>query len=265
MSELNRPARDERWADPEGEPWQVESVAMVKATTSAPARLAFVRFRHLEGEIRKVGPADLRKWRRLSPDPFAGCRKYTSDLVRGGAKMIVFPAPGKDPVCPVSKGEIYHLPGERIQVDTVTRKVMKGREAEWHIGYIRLARDRVLLLRQTVPGPRPYETAKEPTADEIERARIDGNYTSSYEKSDGGTDAGEAVPIDWEDRGLDDRRARARKDRAEIRGEEDRRREKRAAKARIDETYAALPPEGKAKLLERIKAACEAAKSSESA
>lgn len=256
---MNRPARDERWVDARGEVWQADSVAVVKATNSAPERLAFVRFRRLDGETVKVGPAELRNWKRHSDDPFLGRRRATADQVRDGAKVIVFAAPGNNPVCPVRKGEIYHLPSGRIQIDTFTRKVIKGREAEWHIEFIRLERDRVLLLRQTVPGPRPYETAKEPTAEEIERARLDGNYTSSHDQSDGGTDAGEAVPTDWDDKGAAERRDRARRERAEIRGEEDRRREKRAAKAKIDEAYAALSDEGKLKLVERIKAACEAA------
>ncbi|HTU16328.1 MAG TPA: hypothetical protein VMF31_14160 [Solirubrobacterales bacterium] len=260
---MSRPVRDERWVDAEGELWQVESVAVVRATTSAPRRLAFVRFRRLDGQTMKVSLAGLRGWRRHSPDPFLGRRRSTGDEVREGAKVIVFPAPGKNPVCPVLKGEIYHLAGERILVDTVTRKVIKGRDAEWHIGFIRLQRDRVLLLRQTVPGPRQNETVKEPTAEEVERARIDGNYTSSRHQSDGGTDAGEAVPTDWVDKGAEARRDLAREHRAEIRGKEDQLRQKRAAKAKIDETYASLSPDGKARLLERIKAECDAVKSEE--
>lgn len=201
---MRRPARDERWADPVGEVWQILEVATWRTETrrhpetgrlvpAGPKNLAYIQARHPgTGETQRVNPDTLARWRRVDRDPLAGHRTRIAAAVRGGATLFTLPAPDKEP--PVRKGELYHLACGRVEVDSVARRIVAGRPAEWQITFTRHLVDRLYFLRSTVPGADPDELVKAPTSGDIEHARIDGNYRTEPEV-DG--DPLACVPPEW--------------------------------------------------------------------
>ena len=198
---MRQPVRDERWTDPTGETWQVCEIKKLKPYNGRRGAVAFYRMRHVSGITAKVKPQEVRDWRRTdgipegrnTSDPFEGKRIKISQSIRDGAKVIVF----TEAKCPVVKGELYHLPCGQILIDKVSRKIIKARGAEWQVEFIRQMRDRDYFLRSIVPGAKQGETPGNATPDEVERARIDGNYRHSPER-DG--DELPAVPPDWIDK-----------------------------------------------------------------
>lgn len=257
---MKQPVRDERWLDPQGELWQIAKVQRMKPLKDARGRVAFYIVRHTSGVTAKIMKHELDGWKRAEPildkrkstDPFEGWRVEMAKRIRDGQSVLVFPA---DVECPVRKGEMYHFPSGDILIERVGRKIVKGRQAEWHVEFIRHMNDRLYFLRNTVPAADPEDVVREATVTDIEHARIDGNY--SHSKVDGGDELA-AVPPNWQDKGRTERKVLHLKDRDEIRAEDDMKRQRKAAKATLDATLAGLTPENQQALLARIIAECRA-------
>lgn len=251
---MRRPARDERWADPDGNTWQVTEVKLWRVRRGRWT-LAYVMVRDpASGTEARLNREALTGWARVTSDPLEGRRTEIAKTIRGGAELFTMPAPTKTP--PVQKGEVYHLTCGRIEVESVTRKIVPGRGAEWQIKFIRHLKDRLYFLRSTVPGADPDELVKAPTASDIQHARIDGNYRTEPEH---GGDPLPCVPPDWEDRSRMDRKVTHLKDRESVRAEDDLKRQRKAAKATLDATLSGLSPENQQRLLAQIINQCETA------
>lgn len=256
---MKQPVRDERWLDPQGETWQIAKVQRMKPLKNARGRVAFYIVRHASGITAKIMPPEIKAWKRadeipekqLSADPLYGRRVEITRKVRNGERMLVF----LEEECPVRKGEMYHLTCGDILIERVGRKIVKGRQAEWHVDFVRHMTDRLYFLRNTVPAADPEDTVREPTITDIQHARIDGNY--SHSKVDGGDEL-PAVPPDWVDRGRTERKVLHMKDRDEIRAADDVKRQRKAAKATLDATLAGLTPENQQILLAKIISECRA-------
>lgn len=237
---MRRPIRDEKWTDPEGTVWQVDEVGTWRTATrpptadelkdgkprrpiaTGPFTFAYAVMRDKGGGTVRLGADELEAW---SPaihkngervgDPLAGHRARVAKAVRDGKSTLVFEGPS-----PVAKGDRFHVAGTQIVILKVTEGKNKRSEVRSDVLFSRLERDKVYLLRQTVPAARPGEVVGDgATPEDAERARIDGNYTSSAAQSDaanGGTDAGEAVPPDWEDAGAAARETKRQSDRREV-------------------------------------------------
>jgi hypothetical protein len=263
---VRRPVRDERWSDPNGELWQVEKVVMWRLETVKDKKnraraagrytVAHYLLRHVSGVQAKVKPPEFESWSRQSDDPFAGRRVEMNRSIGRGGKVLVLPA--SDSTEPVMKGEVYHFTCGKILIDKVGRKIIKGREAEWHIEFTFLGVERDFFMRRTPPNLGTPESASETEED----ARIESSYTSNATKA---LDDLATVPPDWEDRGATERKVIQLKDRDDMRASEDAKRQRKAAKATLDATLAGLTPENQQALLAQIVSTCEAAQMKEAA
>jgi hypothetical protein len=253
MGRFRQPVRDERWTDPQGEEWQVEKVGRVQKTR-APAFTAFVTFRNVSGESQKVyWPPE--RWTQGEGDPLKGHRARISQTVRSGARAFILPAKDAESnliACPVKKGELYHLVCGQVLIERVQRRLVKSKDPEWHVDFIRLVTDKDYFLRRTVPAADPDVIVKPPTADDIRRATIDGNYLSGSPDKDG--DPLPVVPLDWVDRGREEREARRLTDRRSLQAEEETRRQMKAIKAQMTSVCVGMVRQGldPAPILERF-------------
>jgi hypothetical protein len=91
--------------------------------------------------------------REYQKNPLARLRRD----VEGGVRVFRWAAVDDDGSrlpCPVRQGDHLDLGPFAIEIDTVRRKVIKGRPPEWHVTFIRHDPDRVWLLRQHKPAYR---------------------------------------------------------------------------------------------------------------
>ena len=140
-------------------------------------------------------------------DPLRGMRRA---IAQGKVRVLRWPA---DEECPVKKGERYKVQAIEIEIETIQRKIVKGKPPEWHATYVRIERDRVHLLRQAPPVHATHERDLDLDADLAERARRDGQYTSS--RLTAVPDEPESVGPDWKDPDSEKRRLRHKEHRAD--------------------------------------------------
>lgn len=127
-------------------------------------------------------------------DPLAG---YRNEIANREVQMLRYPAARQ---CPVNKGDRFEIRGWlTIEIDRVVRKLIKGRPAEWHVTWIRHEKDRPQLLRFTPPTRAPRQADSYIGLSERERARREGNYTTSSHAAS--PHEPESVGPDWEDPG----------------------------------------------------------------
>jgi len=248
---MRRPVRDERFFDSDGNPWQVLEVGKWRTETRlpdperepekprrpipcGPFTVAFYRMVNLAGGTVKI-PAHEFDWvpdrdsdGNQIGDPLEGKRKEITRAVRAGKGILIF-----DGQAPVRKGERYHLPCGQIVIGKVTSKTNKRGEKHDEVTFTHLDTDKVFFLRNTVPAAKPGELVKPPTEDDIEHARIEGNYLTGA--PDSGGDPLPTVPPSWEDQGVGDREMARREALRAERAEENRRRLTRQVKAQLDE------------------------------
>lgn len=240
-----RPVRDERFFDPDGNCWQVLEVGKWRTKTVkdkanrprtvGPFIVSFYRMINSAGEERKLTPQEIAGWtpdkdqggKRIG-DPLAGHRKPITEAVRAGKGSYRFSGDS-----PVGKGERYHLPCGEIVVGKVTTGANKRGERFAEVQFTNIDRDRLYYLRSTVPAARPDEMVKAPTAEDIERARIDGNYLTGAPEAGG--DPLPTVPPDWKDSGRAQREIIRREAQRELRASQNMRRQSRQIKAKLDE------------------------------
>jgi len=189
-----RPVRDERFFDPEGQPWQVLEVGKWRTADRGRYTLAFYRMVNPAGETVKVSPQAFEDWVSVSDgDPLQGHRMRITESIRNGAATFTLPAEL------VFKGDRYHLPCGEIRVDKVSKKLVKGQaDSEWVVHFTRLMADSPQLLRR-VPSGLPDRSDSAAGLSDTERARIDSAYTSSLTLSLGKEEP-ESVGPHWEDR-----------------------------------------------------------------
>ena len=106
-------------------------------------------------------------------DPLKGMRRK---IANGDMRVLRWPA---DRDCPVEKGQRFKVMGIVIQIHSIERRIQAGKPVQWHATYIRHEPDRVYLVRQSQPARATHEKPEDVTLDMAERARRDGNYTSS--------------------------------------------------------------------------------------
>ena len=141
-------------------------------------------------------------------DPLAGMRRK---IASGDLKVLRWPA---DRECPVEKGQRFKVQAVEIEIESVQRKIVKGKPVEWHATFIRHEKDRVFLLRQAPPVHATHETLDDISVSKAERARRDGNYTSS--RVSAVPDEPESVGPDWKDDMAEKRRLRHQQERREV-------------------------------------------------
>jgi hypothetical protein len=141
-------------------------------------------------------------------DPLAGWRNKIADFE---TSLIRYPA---DQDCPVKKGQTYHLRGCSITIESVKRKLIPGKVAEWHVSFVRHEDDKVYLLRQAPPVHANSEQDQHINISAQERARRDGQYTSSSVSAV--PQEPESVGPEWKDPDVEKRRARLAEMRAEL-------------------------------------------------
>lgn len=173
-------------------------------------------------------------------DPLAGMRRK---IARKEVSVLVWPAVDDDGnllPAPVSKGDRFQVHGVPvIQIESCARKLPAGRPAEWHASFVRLEVDRPQLLRRVPSGlPSPHD--KSDGLSEVERARVEGAYTSSLRMAL--VDEPESVGPDWKDRGVAEREKRRQSDRRVVQDEEA---EARRAAARVKQVVLETGRKGK--------------------
>ena len=193
-------------------------------------------------------------------------RKITEDI-RRGAKVLVWPAvdeEAKTVPCPVEKGQRIPVPGVPvIEIESVNRKLPAGRKAEWHVTFIRHEVDRPQLLRR-VPSGLASTVRDHVGLSESEKARIDGNYTSSLALSLGKEEP-ESVGPDWDDAGVAERAKNRIEARSELRAEDEARREAEQVRTYLGRVLKGLSVENRLALLAQIQRDCEQAETKEAA
>ncbi len=266
---MKRPVRDERWTDSEGHEWQVAEVGKWRTGTrkvdgrEVPAgryTVAYVVMRNIEDERVRVDYAELlAEWKpvltddhKREGDPLDGHRAEIGKAVRNGKSRLTFEGDS-----PVKKGEIYHLACGEILIGKVSSKANKRSERFAEVEVVLKQEDKDYYLRRTVPGADPREIVKPPSADDIQKATIDGNYLSGAPEKDG--DKLPVVPFDWVDRGSAERELRRQEQQMEVQVE----RQTQAAKSRLNRLLRnAKNPEDAQRLLAGIVALCEQAEAS---
>ena len=141
-------------------------------------------------------------------DPLAGMRRK---IASGDLRVLRWPA---DRDCPVEKGQRFKVQAVEIEIETVQRKIVKGKPPEWHATFIRHEKERINLLRQSPPVHATHEKPEDIDIGMAERARRDGNYTSS--RVSAVPDEPESVGPDWKDEMAEVRRLRHKEHRNEI-------------------------------------------------
>jgi phage protein D len=156
-------------------------------------------------------------------DPLAGYRKAINER-----KVSVLRYPASEP-CPVGEGQFYKLQSCVIEIERPHRKIVKGKPAEWHVTFIRHEQDRVNLLRQSPPVHATGEQDASLNMTQAERARRDGNYTSTTYAAM--PHEPESVGPDWQDKGAAERELKRQESRRALRAERDARDAARLVKA----------------------------------
>jgi hypothetical protein len=128
----------------------------------------------------------------MPSDPLAGYRRQINER-----KVAVLRFPASKP-CPVEPGQHHSLQSCVIEIESVHRKIIKGKEAEWHVTFIRHEQDKVNLLRQSPPVHASSEQDANLDLSKAERARRDGNYTGTTYSAM--PHEPESVGPDWEDK-----------------------------------------------------------------
>lgn len=173
-------------------------------------------------------------------DPLAGKRRLIAERK---VSVLVWPAVGEDGdvlPAPVAKGDRFLVHGvPEIVIESCNRKLPAGKPAEWHASFVRLEVDRPQLLRR-VPSGLPSRHDRSVGLSDIERARVEGNYTSSVRMAL--VDEPESVGPDWKDTGVAEREARRLKDRRVVQDEET---EARKAAARVKQVVLETGRKGK--------------------
>ena len=141
-------------------------------------------------------------------DPLKGMRRK---IANGEIKVLRWPA---DQPCPVKNGDRFKVQGIEIEIHSVNRHIAPGKPVEWHATFIRHEKDRVYLLRQAPPVHATHETLDDISVSKAERARRDGNYTSS--RVSAVPDEPESVGPDWKDQMAERRRLRHQEQRREV-------------------------------------------------
>lgn len=98
------------------------------------------------------------------------------DIAERKLQVLRWPADGP---CPVKKGERFKILGFVIEIETIQRKLIPGKPAEYHVTFIRHEPDRVYLLRQGKPVNADQKKDVDIDLPATERARRDGEYTAS--------------------------------------------------------------------------------------
>lgn len=140
-------------------------------------------------------------------DPLAGYRK---DINEGKVRVLRYPA---SKPCPLRVAERYPLQSCVIEIERVIRKLIKGKEAEWHVTFIRHEQDRAYMLRFTPPAHAERNDRKDADAATIERARVESAYTSTTHSAS--PHEPESVGPDWEDKHKAERELKRQKAREE--------------------------------------------------
>ena len=178
-------------------------------------------------------------------DPLAGMRR---DIAEKKLRVLRWPA---DAICPVEKGQRFEIRGVVIEIETIKRKLIPGKPAEWHATFVRHEPDRVHLIRQAPPVHAGSEKDLDLDISAEERARRDGNYTSS--RVSAMPMEPESVGPDWEDARAAEREAVRQAARKDI----ERQRMEQAAKSRLNRVLRGLPPDQAQHMLIQIQALCE--------
>lgn len=160
-------------------------------------------------------------------DPLAGMRKK---IASGEIRVLRWPG---DRDCPVQNGQRFQVQGVEIEIHSIKRHIAAGKPVEWHATFIRHEKDRVYLLRQAPPVHATHEKPDEVSGSLAERARRDGNYTSS--RVSAVPDEPETVGPDWKDQNAEVRRLRHKEHRSQI----ERERRELIAKRRLGEALQA--------------------------
>ena len=172
------------------------------------------------------------------------------DIAERKLKVLRWPAEGP---CPVEKGQRFEIRGVIIEIETINRKIVKGAPAEWHATFVRHEPDRVHLLRQAPPVHAGSEKDLDLDISAEERARRDGNYTSS--RVSAMPMEPESVGPEWQDPKAAEREVMRHEARKEI----ERQRMEQAAKSRLNRLLRGLPPDQAQHMLIQIEALCEQA------
>lgn len=181
-------------------------------------------------------------------DPLAGYRK---DINEGKVRVLRYPA---SKPCPLRVAERYPLQSCVIEIERVIRKLIKGKEAEWHVTFIRHEQDRAYMLRFTPPAHAERNDRKDADAATIERARVESAYTSTTHSAS--PHEPESVGPDWEDKHKAEREARRQEERQGREIE----RVQQAAKSRLNRLLRnAKSPEEAQFLLAGIESLCRQA------
>jgi len=134
-------------------------------------------------------------------DPLKGQRKAINErkvtVLRWPATKVVRDQTMHLP-CPVKKGNRYELQSCVIEIDTASRKLIKGRSAEWQATFIRHEQDQVNLIRFNPPTRAPRADDANIGLTDTEKARREGNYTSTAHAAS--PHEPESVGPDWEDK-----------------------------------------------------------------
>lgn len=138
-------------------------------------------------------------------DPLAGYRKQINER-----KVAVLRFPASKP-CPVEAGERYPHQSCVIEIESVHRKIIKGKEAEWHVTFIRHEQDKINLLRQSPPVHASSEQDANLDLSKAERARRDGNYTGTTYSAM--PNEPESVGPDWQDKRAPERELQRQEER----------------------------------------------------
>ena len=170
-------------------------------------------------------------------DPLAGWRNKIADFE---TSLIRYPA---DRECPVKKGQTYQLRGCSIVIESVKRKLIPGKTPEWHVSFVRHEDDRVYLLRQSPPVHANSEQDSHLNISAQERARRDGQYTSSSVSAV--PQEPESVGPEWKDPTAEARRARL----AELRAEVIQERQQVAMHRKLGRHLSEADPEDKARVI----------------
>jgi hypothetical protein len=169
-------------------------------------------------------------------DPLAGKRKAINE-----GKVTVLRYPASKP-CPIEVGEKHTLQSCVIEVERVTRKLIKGKEAEWHVTFIRHEEDRPYLLRFTPPAHADRDDRRDADASAIERARVESAYTSTTHAAS--PHEPESVGPDWEDKHKAERELERQKAREERFNVERQNQEVDRAAARVKQVGKTLGEKG---------------------
>lgn len=162
-------------------------------------------------------------------DALAGYREAINER-----KVTVLKWPASKP-CPVEKGERYKLRSCEVEIDTINRKLVKGKGAEWHVTFVRHERDVPQLLRFTPPTRAPRETDSQLGMTETEKARREGNYTSSLKSAS--PHEPESVGPDWVDPARGTRELKRQEARRQERAERDARETSRLVRERVTHIF----------------------------